>query len=322
MSSQLLDNAVISIQLGLEDYAADDERRMVSAVRNLYAGVLLLCKEVLRRLSPPGSNDVLIRIKKKAVKQSDGTVALVGDGNKTIDRAEIESLFRQLNLKADLSRLKHLADIRNDVEHMHPRVGPHLMQEAIANAMPIIRAVVTNELAEQPADLLGHEAWKAMLDVAKVFEDELESCRASFGNVAWESEALESAVEDFRCPHCTSKLIRNDADGPIKAENVVLVCSHCGEEADRDVVFEAALGEHLSAEAYLAVTDGGDMPLEHCPECDRETYVSAESRCASCGFSMVGYSCFICGERLTVDDYANGSGRLCSYHQHVMDKDD
>lgn len=69
--SPLLKNAVVSIQLGLEDFTSDDERRIISAARNLYSGVLLLAKEVLRQLSPPGSNDILIRIKKKAVKQAD-----------------------------------------------------------------------------------------------------------------------------------------------------------------------------------------------------------------------------------------------------------
>jgi hypothetical protein len=72
----LLKNAVVSIQLGLEDFAADDERRIISTARNLYSGVLLLAKEVLRQLSPPGSNDILIRIKKTAVKEADGTVRL------------------------------------------------------------------------------------------------------------------------------------------------------------------------------------------------------------------------------------------------------
>jgi hypothetical protein len=47
----LLKNAVVSIQLGLEDFASDDGRRIISAARNLYSGVLLLAKEVLRQLS-------------------------------------------------------------------------------------------------------------------------------------------------------------------------------------------------------------------------------------------------------------------------------
>src|SRR5215475_1061965 len=100
--NSLLDNAILSIQLGLEDYASDDKRRVASAARNLYAGVLLLCKEVLRQLSPPGSNDILIRTKKRAIRDSDGSVRLVGDGRKTIGRPEIEDTFKQLALNVDL----------------------------------------------------------------------------------------------------------------------------------------------------------------------------------------------------------------------------
>src|SRR5882724_9689847 len=103
MMNSLLDNAIVSIQLGLEDYASEDKRRVISAARNLYAGVLLLCKEVLRRFSPPGSNDILIRTRKKAVKEAGGTVRIVGDGKHTIDRAEIEKTFAQLQLNVDLS---------------------------------------------------------------------------------------------------------------------------------------------------------------------------------------------------------------------------
>jgi hypothetical protein len=154
----LLKNAVVSIQLGLEDFASDDERRVISAARNLYSGVLLLCKEALRRLSPRNSNAILVRTKKKAVRSSNGRVKLVGDGNKTIDRAEIEDIFKQLRLAVDLSKLRRLADIRNDIEHMHPKHAPSLIQEAIADAMPIIRDVIVKELNEEPSVLLGKAA--------------------------------------------------------------------------------------------------------------------------------------------------------------------
>jgi hypothetical protein len=166
--NSLLENAVLSIQLGLEDYASVDKRRVISAARNLYAGVLLLCKEVLRRLSPYGSNDVLIRPKKKATKDPDGSVRLLGDGRKTIDRAEIEETFKQLQLNVDLSKLRRLAEIRNDIEHSHAGVAPALIQEAIADAMPIIRAVIVAELRQEPAALLGSEAWKTLLNEARV----------------------------------------------------------------------------------------------------------------------------------------------------------
>jgi hypothetical protein len=172
----LLENAVVSIQLGLEDFASDDERRIISAARNLYSGVLLLAKEVLRQLSPPGSNDILIRIKKRAVKQADGSVMLVGDGNKTIDRFEIEETFKQLKLAVDLSNLKRLAEIRNDIEHMHPQHAPALIQEAIADAMPIIRDIIVKELHHEPAALLEQAAWDTLLDQAKVFKAEHMAC--------------------------------------------------------------------------------------------------------------------------------------------------
>ncbi len=53
---------------------------------------------------------------------------LVGDGKKTIDRFEIEETFKQLQLAVDLSNLKRLAEIRNDIEHMHPQHAPALIR--------------------------------------------------------------------------------------------------------------------------------------------------------------------------------------------------
>lgn len=41
----ILQNAIDSIQVGIEDFEDGDERRNVSAVRNISAGTLLLYKE-------------------------------------------------------------------------------------------------------------------------------------------------------------------------------------------------------------------------------------------------------------------------------------
>jgi DNA-directed RNA polymerase subunit M/transcription elongation factor TFIIS len=320
----LLKNAVVSIQLGLEDFALDDERRIVSAARNLYSGVLLLSKEVLRRLSTPGSNDILIRTKKKAVRAADGTVNLVGDGKKTIDRFEIEETFKQLQLAVDLSNLKRLADIRNDIEHMHPNHAPALIQEAIADAMPIIRDVIVKELKEEPSALLGNEAWNALLNEAQVFKEEQAACRASFDGMDWETDTLGGAFQDFQCPKCSSTLVRNDNANAMKPDELVLVCSKCGEPADLDEVIETALKESLRAEGHIAAMEGGDPVLDECPECSKETYVLAEGKCLNpgCEFNLDGHECAVCGESLTLDDYRYGDGHLCSYHAHVMSKDD
>jgi DNA-directed RNA polymerase subunit M/transcription elongation factor TFIIS len=302
----LLENPVVSIQLGLEDFASKDGRRVISAVRNLYAGVLLLCKEVLRQLSPPpDSNDLLIRAKKKAVKDGNGNVRFVGAGKKTIDRAEIEEIFKQLQLGVDLSNLRRLGEIRNDIEHLHPTHAPALIQEAIADAMPIIRDVIVKELNEEPSALLGQEAWEVLLNEARVFSEEQRACRASFDAINWETDTLREASKVFQCPNCSSTLIRNDNAIATEPEQLVLVCSKCGEHVDLDIVIEAALKESLWVEGHIAAMEGGDPVLDECPECFKETFVFAEGKCLNpgCDFSLDGYECALCGEGLSLDDY-------------------
>lgn len=320
--NSLLDNAIISIQLGLEDYESPDERRVISAARNLYAGVLLLCKEVLRRLSPPGSNDVLIRIKTRAVKQTDGSVVLVGQGNKTIDRQEIDDRFKQLQVRVDLSNLRRLSEIRNEIEHHHPRDKASLIQEAIADAMPIIRAVIVQELQEDPVALLGEAAWSALLKEERVFNEELSACRASLAGINWQGESLSAASQSFRCTECGSALIRNDNAIAAISDDVHFVCSKCGAEPEREKVFEVALSDLLGPDEYEAAKMGEGPLLDDCPECASRTFVTREGRCASCGFDLDGHECFICSAPLGLDDYRYGPGNLCSYHAYVMSKDD
>ena len=318
----LLENAIVSIQLGLEDRASKDSHRVISAVRNLYAGVLLLCKEALRRLSPPESNDILIRTRKKAVRNPDGTVRFVGEGRQTIARAEIEQTFKELQLNVDLSTLKRLAEIRNDIEHMHSKVGPALIQEAIADAMPIIHAIIVKELREEPGPLLGADAWDTLLEEAAVFKQEEDTCQTSFVEVDWGSEALAETANEFRCPHCRSTLIRNENAAGKHRDEVQFVCSQCGETAETEDVFEDALERALEWKAYEAMTDGGDPPLENCPECFRNTFIVDEGQCVNCDLSLEGRKCALCGEALSIDDYRCSEGYYCGYHQYVLSKDD
>ena len=53
----ILQNAIDSIIIGVEDYDNSDKKRLLSATRNIYAGVLLLLKSKLP--------DDLLWIKKK-----------------------------------------------------------------------------------------------------------------------------------------------------------------------------------------------------------------------------------------------------------------
>ena len=268
------------------------------------------------------SNDVLIRTRKRPVTSADGTIRHVGVGKHTIDRAEIERTFAERKIDVDLSNLARLAEIRNDIEHMAPQVGPTLIQEAIADAMPIIRTIVVNELREEPSTLLGEDAWETMLKQAAVFSQEQEACRRTFADIDWASEALTRASKAFQCPDCGSTLLRNYNEAARRFDDLLLSCSKCTEIAESVVVFESGLEREFANDEYQALKEGVSSALGSCPECRRHTFVSAEDRCAACGFTLDAFSCDVCGTPLSLDDYRIGPGNLCSYHFYTGIKDD
>lgn len=97
----LLTNAVQSIEIGVEDFRSSDPRRLISAVRNVQAGVLLLCNEKLRALSPAGSDEVLIKARITPGLDAAGNLAFKGQGEKTADEQQIIERFGQLGIKLD-----------------------------------------------------------------------------------------------------------------------------------------------------------------------------------------------------------------------------
>jgi len=88
----VFNNAIESIQIGVEDFGSSDTRRILSAVRNLQAGTLLLCKEKLVRLSPDCES--LLKVKLLPVVGPDGSVILKGEGRKTVDVQGIKDRFQ------------------------------------------------------------------------------------------------------------------------------------------------------------------------------------------------------------------------------------
>ena len=46
----IFQNGIDSINIGVKDFETEEKVRLTSSVRNIYAGVLLLCKEALRRI--------------------------------------------------------------------------------------------------------------------------------------------------------------------------------------------------------------------------------------------------------------------------------
>ncbi len=76
----LIKNAVESIQVGVEDFSSDDERRSVSAMRNIAAGLLLLFKYKLCLLSPASDPELLIKKDLIPTVDGDGRCIFVSRG--------------------------------------------------------------------------------------------------------------------------------------------------------------------------------------------------------------------------------------------------
>lgn len=81
------------------------------------AGILLLCKEKLRRLSPASSDEVLIKARIVPGLDTAGELAFKGHGEKTVDEQQIVERFGQLGIWLDWGPLRKLTAHRNVLEH-------------------------------------------------------------------------------------------------------------------------------------------------------------------------------------------------------------
>lgn len=314
----LLTNAIESIQVGIEDYRVASRPRLLSAVRNIHAGILLLYKEALLRRSPDGSNEVLVKARIRPVPDVSGGLRFTGVGKNTVDAKQIKEHFESLGISTDWSSYAEIARVRNDIEHYYPNVTADSLKGLVTSACLLIRSFTTNELEEDPLKLLGQETWQLMLDVADVYQAERRECDEAADAIHWGSETLLNGIRKLRCPSCASDLLRS-AGGEYSYAEATLTCRGCGEEQDAETFIPDAVALELEMESYLAAKDGDDEPIAECPDCGGRAYVIAESRCALCG-SSAEHTCARCGHKIPASEFMFSP--LCSYCSHMMSKDD
>lgn len=316
----ILKNAVASIQIGIEDYHSEDPRRVLSAVRNISAGILLLFKERLRELSPSDSDEVLIKQQIYPKLDTSGDLVFLGNGKNTVDVRQIRERFNSLGVTADWKRLDAVVRIRNDIEHYCTTESTSRMKELLADAFLVMRDFISQELKREPIELLGEATWQTLLEVAAIYNKELDGCIKAKARVVWGTPGIEQVADYLRCHHCGSELLKPvDPDGNI-LNSVEFKCSACGKECSFEDIAEPAAEECFGTETYIAMTDGGDPPLTDCFECGRTTFLLVDELCIVCGATPHHQKCAVCGSSLSVEEQIfNG---LCSYHHwHLMKGD-
>jgi len=318
--STILRNAIQSIQIGVDDFQSTDPRRILSVVRNISAGVLLLFKEKLRQLSPSDSDEVLIKKKIKPI-ASNNEVVFVGTGKKTVDVQQIKERFSSLNIEVEWSRLDKIIKVRNEIEHYCTTETEGRLKELIANSFALIQDFLASQLNLEPIEILGNETWNVLLETAEVYNIELNVCRMQMELVDWKTVALAGAIEELSCPSCHSELIK-----PVDTETEEPVwshcsCSFCGNEFQlNDDIIDQLIGEHFKDEVYLSHKDGGDSPVAICHECGRQTFIYEEDQCAVCEANQTYKKCTFCSSGL--DTWEQDFKGLCGSCYNVVHKAD
>jgi len=313
---ELLDNPIESIQVGVEDYQSGTRPRLLSAVRNIHAGILLLYKEALRRMSPAESNDALMMARIVPSKDSSGKVVFIHEGKKTADTQQIKERFEDLGIKTDWKRFDRINETRNEVEHRFPRLDQKGLERLISNSFLLVRDFIAKELHKNSLELLGEKTWRAMLEVTEVYEKEKEESRKLIAAANWRFPTIQEGVLDLTCPSCSGDLLK-----PIENAHseIMLQCISCGEEQCPEFYVPKALESALSGEAHLAMTEGGDLPVGRCPECGEEAFLTEKWLCTLCGAEPEG-KCRRCGNPIPVEEL--DSSPLCGYCDYISHKDD
>lgn len=285
----IIQNAIDSIQIGIEDYESTDDRRSVSAVRNISAGVLLLYKEKLCQLSPDDNKELLIKQNIRPIQNDDGEIVFEGKGHKTVDVFSIQERFKSLNISVDWNRFDEINKLRNDLEHYYTSESPDTVREIVAKSFLLIRDFLTEYLEKDPQETLGDEAWSTLLEVSDVYSAEEALCKESIQKIDWQYDAVKESLKHLRCKSC-----------------------HL--DFSFDNVIEQCIDDSLSGEAIRNAMDGGESPYDSCHECGKSTYIHSEDKCVACEYEMEYKSCEICDTPLGLEEqYNEGKCGSCQY---------
>jgi len=315
--SEIFENAVTSIALGIEDFETDTDERMLSAARNYYAGLLLLAKECLVSAAPEADAMEIIGARFKPVPDGDGGVEHVVAGYATIDLAQLKERFKDFDLPWPDVNIKRLQSFRNNLEHYHLKEPASALGEAIASSFPMIIDFF-NILGEDPQDRLA-DVWDTIVAERATFEKVQAACLLSWSDVEWPAPVKN--LDNMACPYCQSSLVGQSDSSNADHEHVEGKCFQCGKGIERDKLMEMVVLVSYEIDAYLMAKEGLNSPIGCCPECGVEAYVEDEetSLCFNCGESVSG-ECSRCSAGIDLNEYNPDHPNLCSYCAHMWEK--
>ena len=316
-------NAVDSIQLGIEDFQLankGDNRRIISAARNIYAGILLLFKEKLVLESPSYDQELLIREKIIFKKDSSGNLLIQGNGKKTVDYRGIQERFDNLSIQVDWKILENIQKVRNDLEHYCTEKNGKQISKIISDTFIILNSFITEYLEEVPSDLLGEKTWKYIVNQADMYHLLQKTWYTHAENLNLSNRIIKENICNIHCPYCGFDLFSITPDHE-NEENPPLECVSCNREIPASV-YRQLVADYLTP--IPDHTNPEEQTFCQCPECGKDTYLYSEDICLFCDQENLAY-CSSCGEKIELFMLNGNDEQLCDNCNHMkysMDKDD
>lgn len=317
----ILKNAIDSLELGVEDCQSDQPKRLVSAVRNFYAGVLLLFKYKLALLSQ--ENDYALLKQQVFPVQEEFKIVWKGKGKNTVDFNQIQKRFQSLDIKVDWRPLEKAKDYRNDIEHYYDRekTKPEVVRQYISGCFIVVCDFIRNQLSEDPKTLFDPTIWDSLIKVKDVYEADKKACSESLKKLEWISDITFRIFNDFTCNKCGSDLIEPLDISDKDSTDASFRCRVCDEEWNYEELLPLACEKESECD-HVRIKDGGEPTFAYCPSCMEEYYNTDYEVCFNCG-TKGPFFCSLCDNVVPICELQlYGSEGVCSWCCQVRMKDD
>ena len=318
--NKLLNNAIISIKLGVNDYLSADPDKVFSCVRNLFSGIALLFKAKLLDLCPVDSEEVLIK-KDIIPVMIGGKLVFKGYKSSTIDIGEIEKRFNSLNIKTDWNVIRRIQRERNNIEHYYPLSGIDVLRGIIVDTFNLANEFIKNEMNLEPKDLF-EKTWDDMLKIKEIFQNEKNKCDKLIDENFDLDDNQMIVARNIYCTNCGSELLipKTKTDN---IDDAILICTNCKNEIKVMDVFEKTVEEVFDPESYYNARYGIEARIKTCPECNKDTFDEVEDICYYCSYEKDYTECMRCGAELGIDEQdCEGFCFYCYDQFQKLDEDD
>lgn len=324
-------NASLSIDLGVEDYihGLSDPRRYVTALRNLFAGLLLFYKSHLAFLSKD-QECCIVRDNMDWEVADDGRIKLKGlnPDCKTVDVKGILDALKKFKICVDRGVLDRVGKYRNQTEHYFDPNGlrDEVVRAHVVDLLKLVRDFTTHVMRIEPGQLFSDQARDVLIRDEHVVEKERAERREALEKLEWYEPFVKDVFFNITCPKCNSELLLPEMQSGT-AFNSRFVCRTCGAGDTyeslmsyyTDDIFAGEYEAHIcTVGKETFVLNGG--ALWECPECATIAFDTTHGICLVCGHKG---QCVRCGAQIAGEDMpAYGASRLCNYCNHMCFKED